>query len=72
EHRLVSHHRYGPMIVRWRERRAIPRRAKWFATWGMVASSGMIWFTPAPPWLQFTLPMGMLLVGLWIWTRPEA
>ena len=34
--KLTSHRRYGPIIVRWRERRAIPRSAKLFAIAGMV------------------------------------
>src|SRR5688572_26275467 len=31
DQRLVSHPLFGPAIVRWRERGAVPRRAKWFA-----------------------------------------
>ena len=71
DERLTGHVRYGPLIVRWRERRAIPRRAKWFATCGMAASSVMVWFSPAPPWLQWSLPIVLLAVGVWIWGRPE-
>jgi uncharacterized membrane protein YbaN (DUF454 family) len=68
---LVSHAVYGPMIVRWRERRAVPRRAKWFATWGMAGSAVVVWLLPVPLWLQTTLPLLLFGIGLWIWSRPE-
>jgi len=71
ERRLLSHMVYGPMIVRWRERRAVPRRAKWFATIGMVVSSTLLWFSPAPTWLQLATPAVMLPIGVWIWLRPD-
>jgi len=71
DERLVSHPVYGPVIVRWRERRAVPRRAKWLATWSMGASCVIVWFTPAPVWVQAPLPLLMLGIGIWIWSRPE-
>lgn len=69
--KLTSHRRYGPIIVRWRERRAIPRSAKLFAIAGMVAGSTVLWLVPVPPWLRATVLSVMVCVGLWIWTRPE-
>jgi uncharacterized membrane protein YbaN (DUF454 family) len=71
DERLVRHPVYGPVIVRWRERRVIPRRAKWLATWGMTASCVLVWFTPAPLWVPALLPLVMLAIGTWIWTRPD-
>jgi uncharacterized membrane protein YbaN (DUF454 family) len=38
---LLNHRLFGPPIVQWRERGAVPRRAKWFSTL-MMAASG-IW-----------------------------
>lgn len=69
--RLTSHPTYGPMILHWRERRAIPRRAKWFATAGMAFSATVLWWSPAPLWLRVTVPAILLIVGAWIWWRPE-
>jgi uncharacterized membrane protein YbaN (DUF454 family) len=69
--RLLAHEVYGPMISRWRARRAVPRRAKWFATLGMLGSAVLVWFTPAPAWLAYSLPVLLLAVGVWIWRRPE-
>jgi len=71
DERLVSHEVYGPMIVRWRERRVIPRQGKWLATWGMAGSSALLWFMPVPPWLQVLLPLVLFVIGVWIWSRPE-
>ena len=72
EQRMLAHPEYGPMIVRWRERRVVPRRAKWLATGGMACSSVLIWLSAAPPWLQLAVPSVMLCVGVWIWRCPDA
>ena len=71
EHRLLRHPVYGPVILRWREQRAVPRRAKWFAAWSMSASCALVWFTPAPLWVKWLLPLLMLAIGAWIWWRPD-
>ena len=69
--KLTSHPRYGPAIVRWRERGAIARRAKVLAIAAMVAGSVSLWLVPVPPWLRAIVLSAMVCVGLWIWTRPE-
>lgn len=71
DQRLVAHPVYGPMILRWRERGAVPRRAKWAATIGMMVGAAALWLSPVPQWLRIAVPVGMLLVGAWIWRRPE-
>jgi uncharacterized membrane protein YbaN (DUF454 family) len=72
DERLTGHARYGPLIVRWRERRAIPRRAKWLATIGMTGSAVMVALSPAPLWLRLAFPLVLLTVAAWIWSRPES
>jgi hypothetical protein len=69
---LVNHPRHGPSIRRWRDRGAVPRRAKWAATLMMTASAGLLWHSPAPLALRVVLPLVMLAVALWLWRRPEA
>jgi uncharacterized membrane protein YbaN (DUF454 family) len=69
--KLTLHPRYGPIIVRWRERGAIARPAKVFATIGMVGGSVALWLVPIPPWLRAAVLSVMVCVGVWIWTRPE-
>jgi len=41
------------------------------ATWGMAGSCVVLWFMPAPPWLQVSLPLLLFAIGVWIWSRPE-
>ena len=75
-HWLVAHPRFGPMIHDWHLRRAVSRRAKWAATWTMLASAVillalMLW-TGSHRWWMVALPMAcMAVVGAWLWMRPE-
>jgi uncharacterized membrane protein YbaN (DUF454 family) len=70
EQRLLDHPRYGPPLRQWRERRAIPRRAKIAALATMALSVGITAATAGWPWLL--IPLGvMALSGTWIWTRAE-
>ncbi|MCH8497992.1 MAG: YbaN family protein [Marinobacter sp.] len=71
EQRLLDHPRYGPSIRHWREKRAIPRKAKWMATLLMTASIVTIFLTPVPQIMRWVLPPFLGLVALWLWTRPE-
>lgn len=68
---LLEHPRYGGSIRDWRERGAIPRRAKWAASGTMLLSVAAIVTLPAPLWLRFLLPPLLAGVALWIWCRPE-
>lgn len=71
EARLLAHPRYGPAIHRWRAHRAVPRKAKWLASFMMVFSVLGILLAPVPVWLRWGLPVFLLLVAVWLWTRPE-
>lgn len=71
ERRLLTHPIYGEQIRAWRERGAVPRRAKWFATIGMIGSAVLIQLTPAPTWAHIAVPLCMLGVAVWLWWRPE-
>ena len=68
---LVEHPVYGPPIRRWRERRAVPRRAKWLATLGMAGSVAMLWWLELPAWLAPLVSCVLAAVALWMWTRPD-
>jgi len=67
---LLAHPRFGPMVVQWRARRAVPLRAKQLA-WGMMAlSSAISWAVmPVLPWLP---ALCCLAVGIWLWRLPTA
>lgn len=76
ERRLLEDPRFGPMIRSWREYRAVPRRAKWAATWTMLASAlillALFLFTEAYRGWMVVLPVTcMAVVGTWLWLRPE-
>lgn len=69
---LLAHPVFGKHLVDWRERGAVSRRAKWFATAGIAAGivSSVVLVGPAR-WIV-ALPVSvMLLVLAWLWRRPE-
>jgi uncharacterized protein len=72
EARLLAHPTYGPLIRQWRERGAVPRRAKWLATVMMLGSATMLWWSPVPPWVRGAVYLLLVGVALWLWRRPEA
>jgi len=68
---LVEHPRYGADIRRWRERGAVPRRAKWAASTMMVASAVVLIAAATPRPVKIGVPLLMAGVALWLWRRPE-
>jgi hypothetical protein len=68
---LLNHAQFGPYIRNWRERGAVPRRAKWLATVMMTVSAMMLVLAP----LHLAARIGVLVlilgVGVWLWRRPE-
>jgi len=68
---LLAHPRHGPHIRRWRDHRAVPRRAKWAASATMLLSTALIAASGAPWWVKLSVPATMAIVALWLWTRPE-
>jgi len=76
EQRLLAHPYFGPMIHAWRAHRAVPRRAKWAATWTMLACAAVLLvvmlMVPSHRGWMVALPIGcMAVVGTWLWLRPE-
>ncbi len=68
---LLTHPRHGPAIQRWRDRRAVPRRAKVFAVGMMSVSALIILLSSAALWVKFMVPALMLMVGVWLCRHPE-
>ena len=73
---LLADARFGPMIRDWQAGRAIARRAKWMATWTMLASAlillALMLLRDAYRWWVLALPVGcMAVVATWLWLRPE-
>ena len=76
ERKLLAHPRFGPIILAWRQHRAVPRRAKWAATWTMLASSAILLAVmaavPSHRGWMVALPIAcMSVVAIWLWRRPE-
>ena len=68
---LLAHPTYGPHIRNWRERGAVPRKAKLLAITMMSVSGVGLQFTEAALWLKIAAPALMLAVAIWLWLRPE-
>ncbi|GGC27132.1 hypothetical protein GCM10011371_13380 [Novosphingobium marinum] len=68
--RLYEHPRYGASLRDWRDRRAIGRRAKISAIAAMAIGVGFTALTIGWPWVLISAAI-LVLVGPWIWTRPE-
>lgn len=68
---LVSHAHFGPAIRQWRAHGAVPRRAKWIATLAMSGSALVLLFLPVSGWLRGGVYAVLVVVGIWLWRRPE-
>ncbi len=68
---LLQHPRFGPMVRDWRERRAIPLRAKQLAWATMVLGSAWAWWA-MPPRIGWLPALMCVIVGTWMWRLPTA
>lgn len=68
---LLQHERFGPMVRDWRERRAIPLRAKQLAWATMVLGSGWAWWA-MPAQIGWLPALMCVIVGTWMWRLPTA
>ena len=68
---LLEHPLCGQHIKLWREKRAIPLKAKWFATLAMLFSSISIWWMPFHFGFALVLDAVLLLTVTWVWSRPH-
>jgi uncharacterized membrane protein YbaN (DUF454 family) len=73
ENWLLSHPRFGPPLRVWRERGAIPLRAKLLALAGMSVGFLLFWIGSAPGPILTASVGALMLVGLvYVFTRPSA
>ena len=73
ENWLLSHPQFGPSLRAWRERGAIPRRAKLLAVAGISTGFLLFWLGSAPGPLLMASVGAFMLVGLvYVLTRPSA
>lgn len=69
---LLTHPRFGPLILAWRTERAIPRRAKIAASIGMIAGY-VIFLVGARPelWLNLFVLAFFIACAFYVLSRPE-
>lgn len=72
EEKLLSHPKYGPQIIAWRQHGVVRRRPKVIASVMMCGSATMLSLSPVPILLKVTVIGIMLMVATWLWLRPEA
>lgn len=69
---MLDHPIFGPALHGWRERGAIPRRAKVMACVGISAGYALFLFSVRPQmWLVLSVAAFLLATATWILTRPE-
>jgi len=68
---LLDHPKHGPTVRLWRERGAVPRRAKWASTAMMGASAALMAVLGVPLWMLAIAVVTMTAVAVWMWRRPE-
>jgi uncharacterized protein len=68
---MLDHPHLGPPIADWRRERAVPLRAKQFATVAMTTSALLSAFWLPAPWLALPALL-MAPVVWWIWRLPTA
>ena len=69
--RLDRHPRFGPILLNWRERHAIPRRAKVAAVLSMAASFALLWASGASHWILAGVATILVCVATYLLTRPS-
>jgi len=69
--RVARHPRFGPLIQDWRDRGAIPGRAKAYACMVLGVSWIAAMATVRPDWLAGLLGLFLLGVAGWIVARPQ-
>lgn len=70
---LLNHPRLGPSVGVWRERGAIPRKAKYLAVAMMTASFVLTAVFLSPDWrLLALMAFTMIGAGMYVCNRPDA
>ncbi len=67
---LLNHERLGPPIKNWRKYGAISRSAKIQAVIMMIFSLILVWFIGLPLWIISLQAITLLLVAIFLLTRP--
>ncbi|MCS4534509.1 YbaN family protein [Neisseria montereyensis] len=73
-HRWLHQHRFfGPMVQNWEERRAVSRKAKYFAFSMMALSCAWMFYRfPERWWVAAITSVCCFSVAVWMWRLPDA
>ncbi len=72
EKRILAHPQFGPLVIKWRDRGAIPRRAKKFACGGMTIGYAIfLWSAQPGLYLAAGVALFMLACAYYVVSRPE-
>ncbi|WP_306753440.1 YbaN family protein [Paracoccus actinidiae] len=71
ERRILNHPTYGPPVRAWRERGAISRLAKIWATLAMGCGVGFSLFVGMPVWVVATQAAICTAIAAYLVSRPE-
>ncbi|MBL8791481.1 MAG: YbaN family protein [Rhizobiales bacterium] len=70
--KIRNHPQAGPYIRDWEDHGVIPLKAKLLATAMMAAMAAALFFwATLPLWFPVVMTSVMVLVGVYIWTRPS-
>ncbi|MGV6872049.1 YbaN family protein [Pseudochelatococcus sp. B33] len=70
---LLDHPRFGPLLRQWRERGAIPRRAKLMSLAGCSLGFLLFWIGHDPEPVPAIAVASLMLVGVtYVFSRPSA
>ena len=70
---LLAQPHFGPLLRNWRERGAIPRKAKVLACAGMAGGFVLFFLSVHPkPWLALTVAAALAACALFVVSRPSA
>ncbi|MBS9778162.1 MAG: YbaN family protein [Gammaproteobacteria bacterium] len=72
---LITHSFFGPMVLNWQERRAIPQKAKYLAFTMMTLSCAMVWYRLLDTSWFILAPISSILclgVMIWMWRLPSS
>lgn len=73
ENWLLSHPKFGPVLVAWRKSGAIPRKGKIAACTGISIGFIIFMLTAHPSWwLALIVFVFMFISAIWIVSRPES
>jgi len=67
---LDNHPKFGPIILQWRTRGAVPASAKVLACSMMTLSWGLLFWGGAKPWVLLMVGLTLVAVACYLLSRP--